>query len=124
MNASFPVPANMMPDSVPVKKVAMGMINSKNLLSTGLMALSGWVTNMMLYSTVNTMPTKVTAKHPPMNTLRRIINSSSLYFSRGGFVFIYRIQTVVGVVPGVVVQRPGCRLSTSPALLRPRAINV
>jgi len=78
MNASLPVPANMIPLKVPVKKVAMGMISSKNLLSTGLMALSGWVTNMMLYSTVNTMPTRVTAKQAPMNTLRRIMSSSSL----------------------------------------------
>jgi len=78
MNASLPVPASMIPLKVPVKKVAMGIINSKNLLSTGLIAFRGWVTNMILYSTVNTMPTKVNARQPPINTFRRIISSSSV----------------------------------------------
>ena len=45
---SLSSPANMMPDRVPVKNVAMGMINSKNLLSTGLIPFMGCVTNMRL----------------------------------------------------------------------------
>ncbi len=38
---SLSLPANMMPDKVPVKNVAMGMISSKNLLSTGLIPFMG-----------------------------------------------------------------------------------
>ena len=43
---SLSSPASMMPDNVPVKNVAIGMINSKNLLSTGLMPFMGCVTKI------------------------------------------------------------------------------
>ena len=44
--ASLSPPANMMPDNVPVKNVAIGITNSKNFWSIGEMALSGCVTKI------------------------------------------------------------------------------
>ena len=38
---SLSLPANMIPDSVPVKNVAIGIINSKNFWSIGLIAFKG-----------------------------------------------------------------------------------
>ena len=38
---SLSSPANMIPDNVPVRNVAIGIINSKNLLSTGLIPFIG-----------------------------------------------------------------------------------
>ena len=38
---SLSLPANIMPDSVPVKNVAIGIINSKNFWSIGEIAFSG-----------------------------------------------------------------------------------
>lgn len=46
--SSLSSPANMIPDSVPVKNVAMGIMSSKNLLSTGLIPFMGCVTNIRL----------------------------------------------------------------------------
>ena len=76
---SLSLPASMIPESVPVRNVAMGMINSKNFWSMGLMALSGCVTNMIEYSTTNTMPTKVSARQMPMKNLSRAMSCSSVY---------------------------------------------
>ena len=45
--ASLSPPANIIPDNVPVKNVAIGIINSKNFWSIGEIALSGCVTKMM-----------------------------------------------------------------------------
>ena len=39
--ASLSLPANMIPERVPVKNVAIGIINSKNFWSIGEIALSG-----------------------------------------------------------------------------------
>ena len=78
MAASLPVPASMMPLSVPVRNVAMGMISSKNLESTGDIALSGCVTKIMLYNTTNTMPVKVMARQMPMKNFSLIMSSSSV----------------------------------------------
>ena len=76
---SLSLPASMIPESVPVRNVAMGMISSKNFWSMGLMALSGCVTNMIEYSTTNTMPTKVKARQMPMKNLSRAMSCSSVY---------------------------------------------
>ena len=38
---SLSLPANIMPDRVPVKNVAIGIINSKNFWSIGLIAFNG-----------------------------------------------------------------------------------
>jgi hypothetical protein len=46
--ASLLLPANIIPLSVPVKNVAIGIISSKNLLSIGLIASNGCTTNIML----------------------------------------------------------------------------
>jgi hypothetical protein len=81
----------------------MGMISSKNLLSTGLMALSGCVTKMIEYSTTNTMPIKVRAKQIPMKNLSRTMSSSSVYLldgltSLGVLMLIIYMLRKVGVV--------------------------
>ena len=39
--ASLSLPASMIPDRVPVKNVAIGIINSKNFWSIGLIAFKG-----------------------------------------------------------------------------------
>ena len=44
---SLSLPANMIPDRVPVKNVAIGIINSKNFWSIGEIAFNGCVTNMI-----------------------------------------------------------------------------
>ena len=44
---SLSLPANMIPLSVPVKNVAIGIINSKNFWSIGEIAFNGCVTNMI-----------------------------------------------------------------------------
>ena len=45
--ASGSLPASIMPDKVPVKKVAIGIINSKNFWSIGEIAFSGCVTKII-----------------------------------------------------------------------------
>ena len=50
--SSLSSPANMIPLSVPVRNVAMGMMSWKNLLSTGLMPFMGWVTNETEYKNI------------------------------------------------------------------------
>jgi hypothetical protein len=45
--ASLSPPANMIPDRVPVKNVAIGIINSKNFWSIGLIAFNGCVTKII-----------------------------------------------------------------------------
>jgi hypothetical protein len=45
----------------------------------GLMAFKGCVTNMIEYSTTNTMPTKVSARQMPMKNLSRAMSCSSVY---------------------------------------------
>ena len=44
---SLSLPASMMPDRVPVKKVAIGIINSKNFWSIGEIAFNGCVTKII-----------------------------------------------------------------------------
>ena len=44
---SLSLPASMMPDKVPVKNVAIGIINSKNFWSIGLIAFNGCVTKII-----------------------------------------------------------------------------
>ena len=70
---------NIIPDNVPVKNVAIGIINSKNFWSIGLMALSGCVTNIKEYNTTNTIPVNVNAKQIPIKNFNRAINCSSVY---------------------------------------------
>jgi hypothetical protein len=77
--ASLSLPANIIPDRVPVKNVAIGTINSKNFWSIGEIALSGCVTKISEYNTTNTIPTKVNDKQTPIKNLRRAINCSSVY---------------------------------------------
>jgi hypothetical protein len=79
--SSLSSPANMMPDSVPVKNVAMGMISSKNLLSTGLIPFMGCVTKIRLYRTTNTIPNKVSPSTIPIKNFNRALSSSVVYFS-------------------------------------------
>ena len=76
--ASLSLPANMMPDSVPVKNVAIGIINSKNFWSIGEIAFNGCVTKMIEYNTTNTIPVKVNAKQIPMKKRKRAISWSSV----------------------------------------------
>ena len=70
---------NMIPDNVPVKNVAIGIISSKNFWSIGLIALSGCVTNIKEYSTTNTIPVNVNARQIPIKNFNRAINCSSVY---------------------------------------------
>ena len=44
---SLSLPANMIPDRVPVKNVAIGIINSKNFWSIGEIAFNGCVTKII-----------------------------------------------------------------------------
>ena len=44
---SLSLPANIIPDNVPVKKVAIGIIISKNFWSIGLIAFNGCVIKMI-----------------------------------------------------------------------------
>ena len=44
---SLSPPANIIPDSVPVKNVAIGIINSKNFWSIGEIAFNGCVTKII-----------------------------------------------------------------------------
>jgi len=59
---SLSSPANIIPDNVPVKNVAIGTINSKNFWSIGEIALSGCVTKIREYNTTKTIPFNVNAK--------------------------------------------------------------
>jgi len=76
--ASLSFPANIIPDNVPVKNVAIGIINSKNFWSIGEMALRGCVTKMIEYKTTNTIPVNVKARQIPMKKRRRAISWSSV----------------------------------------------
>jgi hypothetical protein len=69
----------MIPDRVPVKNVAIGIINSKNFWSIGLIAFNGCVTKMIEYRTTNTMPVSVRAKQIPIKNFNLAINWSSVY---------------------------------------------
>lgn len=71
---SLSVPANIMPDNVPVRNVAIGMINSKNLLSIGAIAFIGCVTKISEYNTTNTIPTSVNARQIPIKNFNLAIN--------------------------------------------------
>jgi hypothetical protein len=79
--ASLSPPANIIPDKVPVKNVAIGTINSKNFWSIGEIALSGWVTKIKEYNTTNTIPNKVSDKQIPIKNFSRAINCSSVYIT-------------------------------------------
>jgi hypothetical protein len=70
--------ANMIPLSVPVKNVAIGIINSKNFWSIGLIALSGCVTNIKEYRTTNTIPNNVNDRQMPIKNFSRAISCSSV----------------------------------------------
>ena len=63
---SLSPPANIIPDNVPVKNVAIGMIISKNFWSIGLMAFKGCVIKMIEYRTTKTIPVNVIAKQIPI----------------------------------------------------------
>jgi hypothetical protein len=77
---SLSLPASMIPDKVPVKNVAIGIINSKNLLSTGLIPFMGCVTKMIEKRTTKTIPVNVIARHTPMKNFNLAFSSSSVYF--------------------------------------------
>ena len=77
--ASGLLPASIMPDNVPVRNVAIGIISSKNLESIGLIAFNGCVTNIKEYSTTNTIPNNVNARQMPIKNFKRAINCSSVY---------------------------------------------
>ena len=79
--ASLSLPANMIPESVPVKNVAIGTINSKNFWSIGEMAFKGCVTKINEYNTTNTIPNRVSDKQTPIKNFRRAINCSSVYIT-------------------------------------------
>ncbi len=70
--------ANMIPLSVPVKNVAIGIINSKNFWSIGLIALRGCVTNIKEYRTTNTIPNNVNDRQMPIKNFSRAISCSSV----------------------------------------------
>ena len=76
---SLSSPANMIPDNVPVKNVAIGIINSKNLLSTGLIPFIGCVTKIRLYRTTKTIPKSVKPKMMPIKNFNLEFNSSVVY---------------------------------------------
>ena len=76
---SLSSPASMIPDSVPVRNVAMGIINSKNLLSTGLMPFIGCVTKIRLYSTTKTIPKSVSPSTIPIKNFNLALSSSVVY---------------------------------------------
>ena len=78
---SLSLPANMIPDRVPVKNVAIGIINSKNFWSIGEIAFNGCVTKIIEYRTTKTIPVNVHAKQIPMKNFRRAINCSSVYIT-------------------------------------------
>jgi len=78
---SLSPPANMIPERVPVKKVAIGIINSKNLESIGAIAFIGCVTKMREYNTTNTIPTSVSARQIPIKNFSLAINCSSVYMN-------------------------------------------
>jgi len=78
---SLSPPANMIPERVPVKKVAIGIINSKNLESIGAIAFIGCVTKMREYNTTNTIPTSVRARQIPIKNFSLAINCSSVYMN-------------------------------------------
>jgi len=77
---SLSLPASMIPESVPVRNVATGIINSKNLLSTGLMPFMGCVTKIRLYSTTKTIPNNVKPRIIPIKNFKRAFSSLSEYF--------------------------------------------
>jgi hypothetical protein len=79
--ASLPVPASIIPDNVPVKNVAIGIISSKNLESIGDIIPKGCGTNIILYRTTKTIPVNVIARHIPIKNLSLTINSSEVYLS-------------------------------------------
>jgi hypothetical protein len=99
--SSLDVPANMMPDRVPVKNVAIGTINSKNFWSIGEIAFSGCVTKIKEYNTTNTIPNSVNVKQIPIKNFRRAISCSSVYitlsvlFSFELNKFIYKLLLLV-----------------------------
>lgn len=68
------LPANIIPDRIPVKNVEIGISISKNFWSIGDIALRGCVTNIIEYNTTNTIPVSVSVKHTPIKNLRRAIN--------------------------------------------------
>jgi len=78
---SLSLPANMIPERVPVRKVAIGIINSKNLESIGAIAPIGCVTKMREYNTTNTIPTSVSARQIPIKNFNLAINCSSVYMN-------------------------------------------
>ena len=80
---SLSLPANIIPDKVPVKNVAIGIINSKNFWSIGLMAFNGCVTKINEYSTTNTMPNNVNDRQMPIKNFSRAISCSSVYIMPG-----------------------------------------
>jgi hypothetical protein len=71
----------MMPDRIPQRNYATGMMTSKNFWSIGLMALSGCWTNMTEYRIVKIIPISVNVRQSPMMNFNRTINSSEEYFS-------------------------------------------
>ena len=81
LRSSLSSPANMIPDRVPVKNVAIGIINSKNLLSTGDIPFIGCVTKISEYRTTNTMPNNVKPRIQPIKNFKRALSSSVVYFS-------------------------------------------
>jgi len=78
---SLSLPANMIPERVPVRKVAIGIINSKNLESIGAIAFIGCVTKIREYNTTNTIPTSVSARQIPIKNFSLAINCSSVYMN-------------------------------------------
>ena len=85
--ASLSFPANIIPDNVPVRNVAIGTINSKNFWSIGDIAFSGCVTKMIEYKTTKTIPVNVNARHIPIKNLKRDISSASVYLLTSGLGF-------------------------------------
>ena len=75
---SLSPPANIMPDRVPVKNVAIGTISSKNFWSIGEIAFNGCVTKINEYKTTNTIPNTVNDRQMPIKNFRRAINCSSV----------------------------------------------
>ena len=56
---------SIIPDRVPVKKVAIGWMSSKNFISLGAEAFIGCVTCIKEYSTANIIPVSVNDKQIP-----------------------------------------------------------